>query len=207
MTLDAVLSELALVAILRGITPDEVIPIATALYDAGFRCIEVPLNSPDPLTSISALAAHFGESALIGAGTVLTTADVERVATAGGRIIISPNCNVDVITATKAAGLQSLPAYFTPSEAFRAIEAGADGLKLFPAEIAGPAGLKAMRAVLPAGFAVLPVGGVDQTNMAAYLAAGATGFGIGSTLYAPGRSVSDVSERAKALVGALRGEG
>jgi 2-dehydro-3-deoxyphosphogalactonate aldolase len=202
--LNAVLAELPLIAILRGITPDEVIPVATAIHEAGFRCIEVPLNSPDPLTSIGALAAHFGESALIGAGTVLTAADVERVAAAGGRIIISPNCDVAVIAATKAAGLQSLPAYFTPSEAFRAIDAGADALKLFPAEAAGPAALKAVRAVLPMGFPLIPVGGIDQASMAAYRAAGAAGFGIGSTLYAPGRSVDDVSQRARALVDAFR---
>jgi len=205
MRLDAALAALPLIAILRGIAPDDVIPVATALHDAGFRCIEVPLNSPDPLTSIHALAAHFGESALIGAGTVLTATDVDRVAAAGGRIIISPNCDVAVITATKAAGLQSLPAYFTPSEAFRAIDAGADALKLFPAEAAGPAALKAVRAVLPAGFPIIPVGGIDQTNMAAYRAAGAAGFGIGSTLYTPGRSADEVSQRAKVLVDALRG--
>ncbi|HSI17422.1 MAG TPA: 2-dehydro-3-deoxy-6-phosphogalactonate aldolase [Sphingomonas sp.] len=206
MRLDAVLAELPLIAILRGITPGEVIAVATALYDAGFRCIEVPLNSPDPLDSIRALAAHFGDSALIGAGTVLTASDVAHVAAAGGRIVISPNCDEAVIAATKAAGLQSLPAYFTPSEAFRAIAAGADALKLFPAEAAGPAALKAVKAVLPAGFPVIPVGGIDQASMAAYRAAGAAGFGIGSTLYAPGRSVDEVRQRATALVAAFRGE-
>lgn len=200
MKLHAVLAELPLVAILRGITPGEAVPVATALYDAGFRCIEVPLNSPDPFDSIAALSAHFGDRALIGAGTVLTVAEVGRVADAGGRIIISPNCDVDVIAATKAAGLQSLPAFFTPSEAFRAIAAGADALKLFPAEVAGPAALKAVRAVLLPGFPVLPVGGIDEASMAGYRAAGAAGFGIGSSLYAPGRSADEVGRRAAALI-------
>jgi 2-dehydro-3-deoxyphosphogalactonate aldolase len=199
-----VLADLPLVAILRGITPDEALPVADALVAAGFRCLEVPLNSPEPFESISRMAAHLGERALVGAGTVLRVEDVHRVADAGGRIVISPNCDTDVIAATKALGLQSLPAYFTPSEAFRAIAAGADALKLFPAEAAGPAALKAVRAVLPADFPVLPVGGIDAETIPAYLAAGAAGFGIGSSLYAPGRSAEDVGARARALVEALR---
>lgn len=205
MRLDAVLSELPLIAILRGITPGQVIAVATALYDAGFRCIEVPLNSPDPLNSIRALAAHFGESALIGAGTVLTASDVERVAAAGGRIIISPNCDEAVITATKAAGLQSLPAYFTPSEAFRAIAAGADALKLFPAEAGNPAMLRALRAVLPPGTQLIPVGGIHASNIPAWREAGAAAYGIGSAIYKPGDSPEAVAAKARALTTALAG--
>ncbi|WP_409233843.1 2-dehydro-3-deoxy-6-phosphogalactonate aldolase [Novosphingobium sp. MMS21-SN21R] len=200
VTLDQALGALPLIAILRGITPAEAVPIADALYEAGFRCLEVPLNSPDPFASIAAMAAHLGTRALVGAGTVLTVADVARVREAGGGIVISPNTDVDVIAATKAAGMASLPAFFTPTEAFRALAAGADALKLFPAEAAGPATLKAVRAVLPAGTRVFPVGGIDASTIPAYLAAGAAGFGIGSSLYAPGRSAADVGERARALV-------
>nr|WP_246350478.1 2-dehydro-3-deoxy-6-phosphogalactonate aldolase [Sphingobium boeckii] len=201
--MNEVLVALPLVAILRGITPAEAVPVSIALYDIGFRCIEVPLNSPDPLESIAAISAHLGDRALIGAGTVLRVDDVARVAKAGGRIIISPNCNVDVIAATKAAGLFSLPAFFTPTEAFSALAAGADGLKLFPAEVAGPVALKAMRAVLPPQCPVLPVGGVDADTIADYLAAGASGFGIGSSLYAPGRDPADVARRGSALIAAF----
>lgn len=200
MTLDEALGALPLIAILRGITPVEAVPVAEALFEAGFRCLEVPLNSPDPFASIAAMAAHLGNRALVGAGTVLTVADVARVKDAGGGIVISPNADVDVISATKAAGMASLPAFFTPTEAFRALSAGADALKLFPAEAAGPATLKAVRAVLPPGTRVFPVGGIDPGTMPAYLAAGAAGFGIGSSLYAPGRSAADVGTRAAALI-------
>ncbi|MFM6829055.1 MAG: 2-dehydro-3-deoxy-6-phosphogalactonate aldolase [Novosphingobium sp.] len=203
MTLAQALGALPLIAILRGITPAEAVPIADALYEAGFRCLEVPLNSPDPFASIAAMAAHLGERALVGAGTVLNVTDVARVREAGGGIVISPNTDTDVITATKTAGMISLPAFFTPSEAFRALAAGADALKLFPAEAAGPAALKAVLAVLPVGTRVFPVGGIDATTMPAYRAAGAAGFGIGSSLYAPGRSAAEVGERARALVAAL----
>ncbi len=203
MTLDQALGALPLIAILRGITPAEAVPIADALYEAGFRCLEVPLNSPDPFASIAAMAAHLGTRALVGAGTVLNVTDVARVREAGGGIVISPNTDTDVIAATKTAGMTSLPAFFTPSEAFRALAAGADALKLFPAEAAGPAALKAVLAVLPVGTRVFPVGGIDATTMPAYRAAGAAGFGIGSSLYAPGRSAADVGERARALVAAL----
>lgn len=203
MTFDDALRQLPLVAILRGIRPDEAVAVGRALYDIGFRCIEVPLNSPDPFQSIRLIANDLGDRALVGAGTVLDTASVEKVAEAGGQIVISPNCDPRVIRATKALGLASLPAFFTPSEAFAALAAGADGLKLFPAEAAGPRALKAMRAVLPTATPILPVGGIDATTMADYLAAGANGFGIGSSLYAPGRTTADVAARGGDLVKAL----
>ncbi|MFZ5793117.1 MAG: 2-dehydro-3-deoxy-6-phosphogalactonate aldolase [Sphingomonas sp.] len=204
MTFDDLLGELPLIAILRGLTPAEAGPVARALFACGFRCLEVPLNSPEPFVSIRAIVDTLGDTALVGAGTVLRPDDVQRVQDAGGQIVISPNCNTDVIRATKALGLVSLPAFFTPSEAFAAIDAGADGLKLFPAEVAGPHGLKAMRAVLPKAMPVFPVGGIDAETMAAYCAAGATGFGIGSSLYAPGRSAEDTGARGRALVTAFR---
>jgi 2-dehydro-3-deoxyphosphogalactonate aldolase len=198
--LETLLGGLPLVAILRGLTPDEAPDVADALFEVGFRCLEVPLNSPDPFDSIRRIVDRMGDRALVGAGTVLSVADVGRVANAGGKIVISPNSDVDVIAATKDAGLQSLPAFFTPTEAFRAIAAGADALKLFPAELAGAAGLKAVRAVLPKSIPVFPVGGIDPDTMGPYLKAGANGFGIGSSLYAPGRSVEDVRARGEALV-------
>lgn len=193
-----------LVAILRGLTPEEAEPIGAALIEGGFRCLEVPLNSPRPLDSIAILQRNFGDRALIGAGTVLTAEAVAEVADAGGRIIISPNTDVGVIRESKARGLISFPAFFTPSEAFAALGAGADALKLFPAEMAGPSALKAMRAVLPPEVPVFPVGGIDAGSMAAYRAAGAAGFGIGGSLYAPGRAAADVRIRAEALVRAWR---
>jgi len=204
MTWDRVLTEMPLVAILRGITPDEAADVAVVLCDAGFLCLEVPLNSPDPLTSIERMRAAVGDRALVGAGTVLSVQAVGEVADAGGQIVISPNCNPTVIAATKAAGLISLPAFFTPTEAFAALDAGADALKLFPAELAGPVGLKAMRAVLPRETPVFPVGGVVAKGFASWITAGASGFGIGSSLYAPGRSVTDVAERAAGFVSAWR---
>lgn len=204
MTLETLLGGLPLVAILRGLTPDEAPAIADALFDVGFRCLEVPLNSPEPFESIRRIVDRMGDRALIGAGTVLTVEDVRRMADVGGKIVISPNTDVDVIAATKDAGLQSLPAFFTPTEAFRAVAAGADALKLFPAELAGPQGLKAMRAVLPKTTPVLPVGGIDPDTMGSYLKAGAAGFGIGSSLYAPGRSVEDVRARGEALVAGFK---
>lgn len=203
-TWNAVLETLPLVAILRGLTPDEAVEIGETLVAAGFLCLEVPLNSPSPLDSIRRLREALGDRAIVGAGTVLTPRAVDEVAAAGGQIVISPNTNAGVIAATKAAGLISFPAFFTPGEAFTALEAGADALKLFPAETAGPATLKAMKAVLPPTTPVFPVGGVDPGNLGAWRAAGADGFGLGSALYKPGRGAAEVKVAADAFVAAWR---
>lgn len=194
-----------LVAILRGLPPSDAEVVGGALVDAGFRIIEVPLNSPDPLDSIARLARRFGETALIGAGTVTRPHDVARVADAGGRLIVSPDCNPGVIGAAIAAGLVSAPGFFTPTEAFAAVAAGAHGLKLFPAEAASPAVLQAQRAVLPDRVPVLVVGGIVPEAMGAWLDAGATGFGLGSALYRPGQPAAEVGRNARAFVSALAG--
>jgi 2-dehydro-3-deoxyphosphogalactonate aldolase len=196
------LSEQPVVAILRGITPAETEAVAAVLVEQGFCLIEVPLNSPDPLTSIRLLAEKFGDQALVGAGTVLTPADVLAVQEAGGRMIVSPNTNPDVIRTTVENGLLSLPGFATPSEAFAAADACAHGLKLFPAEGCAPHVLKAMKAVLPPDIPVLAVGGISDQNMADYWQAGAQGFGIGSALYKPGRSAAEVKEAAIAFAAA-----
>lgn len=192
-----------LVAIIRGVTPDEAEGVAEALIGAGIRIVEVPLNSPEPLASIERLTRRFGDEALIGAGTVLRAAQVGEVAEAGGRLIVSPSTNAEVIGASVAAGLVSCPGYFTPSEAFSALDAGAHGLKLFPAEAAPPAMVKAQRAVLPPEVPLIVVGGVSPEKMAAYRAAGADGFGLGSALYRPGQSATEVATQARAFVSAL----
>jgi len=203
MDFDAARAACPLIAILRGITPDEVVAVGATLIEAGFRIIEIPLNSPQPFESIARLAQATGDTALIGAGTVLTVADVDRVAAAGGRLVVAPNCDTGVIAAARAHGMTVLPGYFTPTEGFAAIAAGAHGLKLFPAEAAGPATLKAQRAVLPRDVPVFVVGGIAPDTMAPWLAAGADGFGIGSSLYTPGRSASDVGDRARAFIASL----
>jgi len=203
MDFDAARAACPLIAILRGITPDEVVAVGATLIEAGFRIIEIPLNSPQPFESIARLAQATGDTALIGAGTVLTVADVDRVAAAGGRLVVAPNSDTGVIAAARAHGMTALPGYFTPTEGFAAIAAGAHGLKLFPAEAAGPATLKAQRAVLPRDVPVFVVGGIAPDTMAPWLAAGADGFGIGSSLYTPGRSASEVGDRARAFIAGL----
>lgn len=191
-----------IIAILRGITPADAESVAEVLIDAGITTIEVPLNSLDPLISIAAMQAGFGSRARIGAGTVLTPAQVRDVAATGARLIVSPNCDAGVIAATKAAGMDSFPGVMTPTEAFAALAAGADGLKLFPGELVGVAGVRAMRAVLPAEVPLYAVGGVSAANMGDWLAAGAAGFGIGGSLYRPGDSAAAVGEKARAIVAA-----
>lgn len=192
-----------LVAIIRGVLPDEAEAVGEALFEAGIRIVEVPLNSPDPLVSIERLARRLGERALVGAGTVLEGGQVAEVKAAGGQLIVSPNTNADVIAAAAAAGLVSCPGYFTPSEAFAAIQAGAHALKLFPAEAASPAMVKAQRAVLPRDMPILVVGSVRPEAMTPWLDAGASGFGIGSGVFKPGDTPAKVLDKARTYVAAL----
>ena len=189
-----------LIAILRGIKPSEAVEIAAVLLDAGIDRIEVPTNSPDPFDSIGKICDAFGDSALIGAGTILTTDQVDQVAAVGGKLIVSPNCDTAVIKHTKANDMQSWPGVFTPTEAFKALKAGADGLKLFPGSMAGPSGLQAMRAILPVGTQVFAVGGAGPENFDKWIAASADGFGLGSAIYKPGMTARDVGVAAKAIV-------
>lgn len=202
MDLNQWLAKCGLIAILRGVKPDEVEAIGAALEDNGFAIVEVPLNSPEPLVSIERLARRFGERLLIGAGTVMTADQVRAIAAAGGRLIVTPHADPVVTRAAKAAGLLAVPGFFTPAEAFAMLAAGADALKLFPSEAARPEVLRAIRAVLPPGTAVLPVGGIDAGNMAAWRAAGAAGFGIGSAIYKPGDTAAVVAEKARRLLAA-----
>jgi 2-dehydro-3-deoxyphosphogalactonate aldolase len=191
-----------LIAILRGITPDEAAPAALALVRAGITRIEVPLNSPDPFRSIAAMVAAVSPEVEIGAGTVLTVEEVAQVHAAGGRLVVSPNADPEVIAATRAAGMASWPGVMTPTECFAAIKAGATGLKLFPGSLIGPEGLKAIRAVLPKGLPVYAVGGAGPANFADWARAGANGFGIGTALYTPGLSVDEIHSRAVQIVAA-----
>ncbi len=191
-----------LVAILRRVKPDEVLAVAEVLVDAGFRSIEVPLNSPEPFSSLEKLAARWGRELVVGAGTVLAEADVRRCADAGARLVLAPNRNEAVIRAAVAQGLVAMPGVATPSEAFEALAAGAQALKLFPADVLGPASFKGWKAVLPAGVPMFAVGGVEVSNLRAFRNAGAAGAGLGSSLYAPGRALADLRERALALAAA-----
>ena len=204
MNFEQTLKDCNLVAILRGITFEEALPISEVLIEAGWRMIEVPLNSPDPLKSIEAIVKRFDGQALIGAGTVLTTAQVADVAATGAKLIISPNANVEVIKASRQAGMISLPGVATPTEAFAAIHAGASGIKAFPAEAISPQTIKAWKAVLPKDVPVLAVGGITPENMRPYIDAGTAGFGIGGSLYKPGMSVADVAEKARQFIQAMR---
>ncbi len=204
MQLNDALNACGIIAILRGVKTDEVVAVGDALYTAGVRIVEVPLNSPDPFNSIAKLATAFAGRMVVGAGTVLSVQDVNLLKDSGGTISVSPDCNPETIARAIAVGLDPLPGVFTPTEAFAAIRAGSQHLKLFPAEAASPNTVKAWRAVLPKHIQVHAVGGVTPSNMAEWLACGVSGFGIGSSLYKPGMSLSAVSESAATLVAAWR---
>lgn len=204
VSFDAAFKECPLVAVLRGLTPREAVEIGAALVDAGFRIMEVPLNSPQPFDSIRLLQDTFGDDALIGAGTVLSAAQVEQVARAGGRLIVSPHFDADVVRMSVAQGLTPLPGAATPTEVFAAQAAGANAIKLFPAEMITPQAVRALRAVVPRTLKLLAVGGITPELIPAYMEAGADGFGTGSALYAPGRDAHAVGERARAFVAAVR---
>lgn len=199
------LGEVPLIAILRGVEPDQAPAIAAALLGAGIGCLEVPLNSPEPLKSIAAVRERLGGKVLVGAGTVTGQAEVRAAADAGAQFIVSPNTDPAVIAETRRAGLWSLPGFFTASEAFAALAAGADALKLFPAETAGPATLKTLMAVFPEASAVLPVGGITPASISEWRLSGAAGFGIGGALYQPGDAPEEVERRARAFVAAWNG--
>lgn len=199
---DTATAELPLVAILRGLKPDEAVPIAHALHDAGFRLIEVPLNSPDPFASIARIRQTLPAEVLVGAGTVLTIEHVWQLRDSGGELAVMPNADTAVIRAAKEAGLIAIPGIATPTEAFAALAAGADALKIFPAELVTPTVLKAIRVVLPKGTRLLPVGGITPDTMTPYLEAGAAGFGLGSALYKPGMTAAEVGTTARAFIAA-----
>jgi 2-dehydro-3-deoxyphosphogalactonate aldolase len=193
-----------LVAILRGVQPSEVESICSALERAGISIVEVPLNSPRPLESISILSRRFGDRMLIGAGTLTTPSQVDEVAAAGGQLVVTPHADTAIVRAAKGAGLFACPGFFNPTEAFALLDAGADAIKLFPAEVLGPPMLKALRAVLPASAVVIPVGGVDVDQVAPWMAAGALGLGVGSSIYRPGDGAAVVEAKGRALVAAVR---
>ncbi|PAS95647.1 MAG: 2-dehydro-3-deoxy-6-phosphogalactonate aldolase [Candidatus Dactylopiibacterium carminicum] len=201
---EAAMQSLPLVAILRGLPPEDAEAAAQTLLEAGFRLIEVPLNSPDPFTSIATMRQVLPPEVLVGASTVMSAAQVRQLADIGADLMVTPHTDPVLIAAAKAAGLVSLPGFFTPSEAFAALAAGATALKLFPAEQAGPATVKALRAVLPASARVLPVGGVSPETLATWRAAGVAGFGLGSALYGKGTTVAELGERARRFVAAWR---
>lgn len=203
-TLNACLEKMPLIAILRGISPAEAIPVTEILFAEGFTIVEVPMNSPQPLDSIGAIAKAYGGRMLVGAGTVMSAEVVKAVAGVGGRLIVSPHFDPEVVKAAKAAGLYCTPGVQTPSEAFAALKCGADGLKIFPAEACPPVVIKAIRAVLPKDVKVVPVGGISEKNMADYWKVNANGFGIGSNLYKSGKSLDDIRAAAKALVAAVK---
>lgn len=191
------------VAILRGVKPDEVLEIGAALIETGIRIIEVPMNSPDPLASIKALAKQFGDKALIGAGTVVDPANVKRICQAGGQLIVAPHACADVVHKAKVLDMVAVPGFATPTEAFQMIQAGADGLKLFPAEAFSPEVLKSLRSVLPPAMPILPVGSINSDNMEPWLEAGAAGFGLGGSIYKPGFTAQKVAKRARAVMRVL----
>jgi len=201
---DGHFAQCPLIAIIRGVTPDEAVDIGGALIEGGIRIIEVPLNSPEPLKSIERLASRFGEQVSVGAGTVLNPEQVQQVRDAGGRLIVSPNMSPAVIRATAEAGVVSCPGIFTPTEAFTALEAGAHTLKLFPAEAATPKVVKALRAVLPSDVSLVVVGGVGPDSIPSWLEAGANGFGLGSGLYKPGQNAADTLTKARAYAAAIK---
>jgi 2-dehydro-3-deoxyphosphogalactonate aldolase len=204
MKLEDALEACGIVAILRGVTPDEVVAVSQTLYDAGIRVVEVPLNSPEPFNSIEKLSKAFADRMIVGAGTVLTVQDVNLLKAHGGQISVSPDCNPETISRAVELGLVPLPGVFTPTEAFAAIRSGAKHLKLFPAEVASPATIKAWKAVLPKHVKIYAVGGVTPQNMVEWLAAGASGFGIGSSIFKPGMSMAKISESAHSLVSAWK---
>jgi 2-dehydro-3-deoxyphosphogalactonate aldolase len=204
MDLEDALETCGIVAILRGVTPDEVVAVSQTLYDAGIRVVEVPLNSPEPFTSIEKLSKAFADKMVVGAGTVLNVQDVNLLKAHGGQISVSPDCNEATISRAVELGMIPLPGVFTPTEAFAAIRAGAKHLKLFPAEVASPATIKAWKAVLPKHIQIYAVGGVTPENMGDWLSAGASGFGIGSSIFKPGISMAKISESAHSLVSAWK---
>lgn len=192
------------IAIIRGVKPEEAVDVAQTMYDAGIRIIEVPLNSPDPFTSIKNIVDALGDKMIVGAGTVISAEDVHNLKNAGGEIVVSPNMNPEIIRLSKKLGMLSYPGVMTASECFSALEAGADGLKLFPADVVGMGFIKAVKVVLPKNVPILAVGGVNENNLHEWLAAGADGFGLGSSIYKPGMSLEEISQRCESVICRLK---